>query len=168
MRTLLIWVIAAALFLGVNYAGAQVYKKVTGPVTFTGTVTVSSGRFLAPSDGSLCSAPAYGFSAASGLGFDSLSGDNNLDFCKSSTLEWRMRADGLVPGNDNVNTVGTAALRISSMFTYQTDIKPKASPPGSPTSGMIYVDSTPTPDELCFYDGAAWQGISSGTDANCQ
>lgn len=44
----------------------------------------------------------------------------------------------------------------------------QASPPGTPGSGEIYVDSTPTPDELCFYDGAGWQGISSGTDANCQ
>ena len=46
-------------------------------------------------------------------------------------------------------------------------LTPQASPPGGPASGDIYMDSTPTPDELCVYDGAAWQGISSGTDANC-
>jgi len=46
-------------------------------------------------------------------------------------------------------------------------LTPQASAPSSPAAGDIYVDSTPAPDELCFYDGAAWQGISSGTDANC-
>lgn len=46
-------------------------------------------------------------------------------------------------------------------------LEPQASAPSSPASGDIYVDSTANPDELCFYDGAAWQGISSGTDANC-
>jgi hypothetical protein len=46
-------------------------------------------------------------------------------------------------------------------------ITPRATAPSSPSSGQIYVDSTPNPDELCFYDGAAWQGLSSGTDANC-
>ncbi len=46
-------------------------------------------------------------------------------------------------------------------------ITPQASAPGSPAAGDIYVDSTAAADELCFYDGAAWQGISSGTDANC-
>jgi len=46
-------------------------------------------------------------------------------------------------------------------------LTPQASPPGTANSGDIYVDSTASPDELCFYDGAAWQGISSGTDGNC-
>lgn len=47
------------------------------------------------------------------------------------------------------------------------NLTPQAGPPSSADSGDLYVDSTPTPDELCFYDGAGWQGISSGTDANC-
>ena len=34
-------------------------------------------------------------------------------------------------------------------------------------TGDIYVDSTPASDELCFCNGVAWQGISSGTDSNC-
>ena len=46
-------------------------------------------------------------------------------------------------------------------------LMPQASPPATANSGDLYVDSTPSPDELCFYDGASWQGISSGTDANC-
>jgi hypothetical protein len=47
------------------------------------------------------------------------------------------------------------------------NLAPTASAPGSPVSGDVYVDSTASPDELCFYDGSAWQGLSSGTDANC-
>ena len=46
-------------------------------------------------------------------------------------------------------------------------IEPRATAPSSPAAGDIYVDSTPAADELCFYDGTAWQGISSGTDSNC-
>lgn len=47
------------------------------------------------------------------------------------------------------------------------NLVPIASPPSSPAAGDMYVDSTAAADELCFYDGAAWQGISSGTDASC-
>lgn len=70
-----------------------------------------------------------------------------------------------------VNTTGSGVMSLnvegsSTIGTFEK-LTPQASAPGSPTSGMIYTDSTPTPDELCFYDGAAWQGISSGTDANC-
>jgi hypothetical protein len=46
-------------------------------------------------------------------------------------------------------------------------LDPQASAPGGASSGDIYVDSTPTPDELCFYDGASWTSISTGVDANC-
>jgi hypothetical protein len=46
-------------------------------------------------------------------------------------------------------------------------LTPQASAPSNARSGDLYVDSTASPDELCFYDGAGWQGISSGTDANC-
>lgn len=60
---------------------------------------------------------------------------------------------------------GTDILTVAN--TGSMKLVPVASPPGTPTSGDIYVDSTADPDELCFYDGAAWQGISSGTDANC-
>lgn len=60
-------------------------------------------------------------------------------------------------------TAPARILHINSVLR----IEPSASAPASPASGDIYVDSTPSPDELCFYDGAAWQGLSSGTDANC-
>lgn len=46
-------------------------------------------------------------------------------------------------------------------------LEPQTSAPASPAAGDLYVDSTPAADELCFYDGTTWQGISSGTDANC-
>ncbi|MBN2142902.1 hypothetical protein JW711_06255, partial [Candidatus Woesearchaeota archaeon] len=46
-------------------------------------------------------------------------------------------------------------------------LEPRADAPADPASGDIYVDSTPDPDELCFYDGTSWQGLSSGTDGNC-
>lgn len=70
----------------------------------------------------------------------------------------------------SVNAVGfaTAAPVRPVDITGAMRLRPQGSPPGSASSGDIYVDSTPNPDELCFYDGAAWQGISSGTDANCQ
>lgn len=46
-------------------------------------------------------------------------------------------------------------------------LNPRATAPGTPASGDLYVDSTPAADELCMYDGVGWQGLSSGTDANC-
>jgi hypothetical protein len=52
-------------------------------------------------------------------------------------------------------------------ITGALNLTPQASPPGSPSSGDLYVDSSPAPDELCFYDGSAWQAVISGTDANC-
>jgi hypothetical protein len=43
-------------------------------------------------------------------------------------------------------------------------LEPRASAPASASQGDIYVD---TSGELCYYDGAAWQGVSTDTDANC-
>lgn len=84
----------------------------------------------------------------------STASDNDLDFINDT--------------NTRMNLSSAGALTIVANFTATyMKLTPQASAPGSPASGMIYVDSTPTPDELCFYDGAAWQGISSGTDANC-
>lgn len=62
-----------------------------------------------------------------------------------------------------------AAFGTDGLLTLNAAMKltPQASAPSSPASGTIYVDSTASPDELCFYDGAGWQGISSGTDGNC-
>ena len=91
---------------------------------------------------------------------------------------------GLTVNNDSNNGSGDdlVAKTVNSATAFQVDasadkvnigsgvifnLAPRASPPGSPVSGDLYVDSSPSPDELCFYDGAAWQGISSGTDANC-
>lgn len=66
----------------------------------------------------------------------------------------------------NVGIGTTSPLRplhISNVMRLQ----PRSAVPTTPSSGDIYVDSTPAADELCFYDGVGWQGISSGTDTNC-
>ncbi|MBR9692844.1 hypothetical protein GOV07_02825 [Candidatus Woesearchaeota archaeon] len=41
-------------------------------------------------------------------------------------------------------------------------ITPRATAPSSPSAGDIYVDSTAINDELCFYNGNVWVGVSSG------
>ena len=46
------------------------------------------------------------------------------------------------------------------------NLEPRATPPPNPVQGDVYTDSTA--GELCYYDGSAWQGVSTGTDANCQ
>lgn len=70
--------------------------------------------------------------------------------------------------SDGATTFITAGGTVSTMkATGAFNLAPRASAPASAASGDLYVDSTPNPDELCFYDGAAWQGISSGVDANC-
>lgn len=65
---------------------------------------------------------------------------------------------GVTPGG-----FGSPRLHITDTMRLQ----PRSTAPSSPASGDIYIDSTPAQDELCFYDGVQWQGISSGTDANC-
>lgn len=101
--------------------------------------------------------------------------------------EWNSIVPATIPNTDNAdptradNTVnlGRASYQFKNFYSVlgtfsgavtiggALKLTPAASPPGTPASGDIYVDSTPDPDELCFYDGAGWQGISSGTDANC-
>ena len=83
--------------------------------------------------------------------------------------------EGLVINNgagtdaDDAFTVKGSATNLLQVAPARSAVNmaPLASPPSSATSGDLYVDSTASPDELCFYDGAGWQGISSGTDANC-
>lgn len=71
--------------------------------------------------------------------------------------------DLMILGNVGIGTTTPArALHISDTMR----LTPRATAPTSPAAGDIYVDSTA--NELCFYDGSAWQGISSGIDANCQ
>lgn len=108
MRTLLIWVIATVLFIGVNFAGAQVYKKVIGPVAFTGQILAPNGT---------CSAPAYGFAGTAGLGLANTSGD--IDFCRAATLEWRLRGGDFVPGSNAVNAFGSPGLRTTVVYTVE-------------------------------------------------
>lgn len=82
-------------------------------------------------------------------------------------------ANALVLRGDNNLTgrivIGAAAVSISPSLTIEGAmlLTPQASPPGSPTSGVMYMDSSPTPDELCVYDGTGWQALITGTDGNC-
>lgn len=71
----------------------------------------------------------------------------------------------MVVGEDDSVTVTPSGGRYALVGAMR--LTPQASPPASAVSGDIYMDSTASPDELCVYDGAAWQGVSSGTDANC-
>ena len=68
--------------------------------------------------------------------------------------------------NLHLGTNSTVRMTIYSAIN-SWNLPPQATVPASPVSGDFYVDSSPAPDELCFYDGTGWQGISSGTDANC-
>lgn len=77
---------------------------------------------------------------------------------------------GFGAGHYNFSATGLGVQNINPVrplhVTGAMRMDPQASAPGTPASGDFYVDSTPDPDEWCFYDGAAWQAFS-GTDANC-
>ncbi len=84
--------------------------------------------------------------------------------------------EGLVVNNgsgtdadDSFKALGSAGNILFQVLPARNAVNmtPLAATPSTQTVGDLYVDSTPTPDELCFFDGANWQGISSGTDANC-
>lgn len=115
-----------------------------------------------------------------GLGFI-MAGTGGLTITSTNTGPSTLKR-GLTVNNDANNGAGDdfVAKTASSATAFVVDasadkvnvgvvfnLAPAASPPGAPVSGDIYVDSTPSPDELCFYDGTGWQGLSSGTDANC-
>lgn len=69
------------------------------------------------------------------------------------------------PNSSTAFVVDASADKVNVGVVF--NLAPRASPPGSPVSGDLYMDSTPNPDELCGYDGSAWQALFSGTDANC-
>ena len=64
----------------------------------------------------------------------------------------------VLDGSSQIDTISiSGALKLT----------PSQNPPGTPSAGWIYVDTAGgSADELCFYDGSAWQALS-GTDSNC-
>ena len=79
-------------------------------------------------------------------------------------------ADSYLAFYTTLDNTLTERMRLNSVGNLTTAIKtltPQASAPATPTSGMMYMDATPTPDELCVYDGAGWQALITGTDGNC-
>lgn len=167
---LLVYIIAAMLFFGANYALAQVYKKVMGPTVFTGSV-------LAP-DGST-TAPAYSFSSDADTGFIKESATGRMSFISDgvkrltffSTI-FRLGSAGefCFSSNADPNAAGcdSSLLRDRAGVLEIRDavqLNCRTAAPASPVAGDMYCDSTA--NELCFYDGSAWQGISTGTDGNC-
>lgn len=126
-----------------------------------GDLNKFASRILAPEG--TCSAPTYSFEGHTTMGMGEF-GDS-LALCRAGTTEWLIRAADLVPPTDGANNVGSAGLGIGEIHVYELFLKPQSSPPTSPSLGAMYADSDT--NELCFYDGTNWQGISTGTDANC-
>lgn len=63
-----------------------------------------------------------------------------------------------------VNPAVDNAITINNVLT----LTPQSAVPASPTSGMLYIDSTPSPDALCMYNGTDWDRINAGgSDADC-
>ena len=61
--------------------------------------------------------------------------------------------------------IGTPSPAEALSLVGAMNITPQASPPTTANAGDLYVDTAG--NELCFYDGSNWQGISSGNDVNC-
>ena len=136
-----------------TYRGDVILDRAAGSVTASGGV-----EFLPDGNGS-----GYGWRHVPTLN-GAASGYDLIFLSRRNTAAWTESVRFADDGNVGIGTTvpGEALSVVGAM-----NLAPRASPPGTPNSGDIYVDSTPAPDELCFYDGAAWQGISSGTDANC-
>ncbi len=101
--------------------------------------------------------PSIIWSSGANLKLGTANGDGTF-----SSFTERVRIDSM--GRVGIGTNNPQRdLHINNVMRLQ----PRATAPAAASSGDLYVDSTPTPDELCFYDGSAWQGISSGTDSNC-
>ena len=121
----------------------------SGNFSVTGTLSSSSTLSVVTS-GSVVGAEAGNASVI----IDADEGDDNAD-------TWTVQSTAADNDLDVLNHTSTV-LSVSPTGTIT--LVAQASAP-TPAAGMLYVDTTS--NELCYYDGSAWQGLSSGTDGNC-
>ncbi len=115
-----------------------------------------------------------GFGSTSTGSFNLQATENFTDSAKGTKATIRTTDNGSTTQSDKVTVLGNGNVGIGTISPQRTlhisdtmRLEPRASAPSSPASGDMYMDSSSTPNELCVYDGSAWQGISSDTDANC-
>jgi len=100
------------------------------------------------------------------VGLGSVTNDAQLkaaDLDTDGTLA--ANSDTKIPSQKAVKTyVDTGLGTKQNTITDTLSLTPRATAPTG-TTGLIYVDSTA--NELCYFDGTVYQGISTGTDANC-
>ena len=179
-----------------NLAGTQTFtnKTLTSPKVgtalldtnganlFTYSPATTAVNYLNYANGATGTNPTYTVVGDANRGVTvSMAGTGGLTIVSTNTGASTIKR-GLTVNNDSNSGSGDDLVAKTALNAnaFQVDasaekvnigvvlnLAPAASPPGSPVSGDVYVDSTPSPDELCFYDGAAWQGLSSGTDGNC-
>ena len=173
MKRFIFICVVAALFFGANYALAQVYKKVVSePTTFAGIVTFqqqiltkngssasnSIGPSNDPNDGIHFGTNAMFWNVNSGA---YIMFGTNLNTRSSVCYQWSSGNDPSASTDTRICRDRAGVVKVQNVL----QLAPMASAPANPVQGDIYVDSTN--GELCFYDGSAWQGISTGTDGNC-
>ncbi len=139
-------------------SGAGFYRPSVGDIAFLSggvarlavdgaSIQLRSAQTLDWSSGALGSASDTTLSRGAANRLDLATGDS-----------FNLVSGGLSVGAGAITTAGR-------MGALTMQLTPQASPPSTPAAGWIYVDTTG--NELCFYDGSAWQGISTGTDASC-
>ncbi|RTL20764.1 MAG: hypothetical protein EKK55_17415 [Rhodocyclaceae bacterium] len=81
-------------------------------------------------------------------------------------------AANLVPGTNNANSLGTLTLQWKDVFVAGSLTIPQNAAPRTnvtPTSvGQLILNTTPTPDQLCFSTGTAvstWVQVADGSSA---
>jgi len=176
MRQTTFVLIIAFLLFGTSFVGAQIYRKVMGPTTFVGTVT-STQQFLAAAGTS--SAPAYAFSGDPNTGINNVANSQLLfvvDALNYLAVNDAVSPTSVIVRTDAAIAWASSGISVPDVFLVRdragvmeirdvAQLNCRSAPPSSPAAGDLYCDSTA--NELCFYDGSAWQGISTGTDANC-
>lgn len=132
-----------------------------GPFTVYHDILTSTGLFRMANNGVTGELRGSAADGASAIAFK-FNNQNTLSTAGAKLVSYQN--NGVEKASIDKDGVLTAP---SATFSASMTLTPTASAPASPVSGMMYMDSTPTPDELCVYDGAGWQALITGTDANC-